>query len=204
MKEGQQDNYEEDLMLMEDKEVQFWIRNKKEPNNLVDLELTWEEIKAAYNERKRIEKEEGIKADKESYARAIRRIEIGAINKMKANSQIPLIFANFAHFEMKEDSSGQPNIFFVSTKWNFDLGTVEDIFKFEPWALLRSEWYPSQRYKKYRTFENWLRHLWTEAKIKGEDKKAKAIEKELSLAGEEIDVEDYANVEKLKEKNGVV
>lgn len=204
MKDEQQDDYEEDLMVMEDKEIQFWIRNKKEPNNLADLGVTWQEIKDAYNEKKRIEKIEGMEADRQAYARAIRRIELPAIEKMKKTSQIPPIFSNFAHFNLKDDANGNPNIFIVSTKWNFDLGTVEDIFKYEPWAILRAEWYPTQRYKKYRTFENWLRHLWTEAKIKGDDKKAKSIESELKMAGEEISVEDYANVEKAKEKNGVV
>tara|TARA_R110000824_G_scaffold106610_17_gene252146 strand:- start:25827 stop:29336 length:3510 start_codon:yes stop_codon:yes gene_type:complete len=204
LEEGQQDDYVDDLMVMEDKEIQFWIRNKKEPNNLSDLGLTWQQVKDDYNEKKRLEKIEGIKIDTKNFKDRIKRLEVEEIEEMKKTSVIPKRLTNFAHFMVKEDKTGNPNIFIISSEWGIDLGTVEDIFKYESWAIQRNEWYPTQRYKKYKTFEFWLKHLWSEAKLNSDDNKASAIEKELVLVGIELDIEDYNKIEKEKEKNGVI
>jgi hypothetical protein len=191
MKDVQQDDYEVDLMRMEDKEVQFWIRNKMEPNNLADLGLTWQQVKDEYNERKLIEKQEGIKTDKDSFAKVIRRIEQKEIHLLQTELVIPKSLSGWTTLEQKNDREGKPNLIFVSDKWKVDLGTVEDIFKYEPWAILRAQWYPTQKYKSHRTFERWLKHLWVEARKAGDYAKAKSVEKELFLANEPLTRDDY-------------
>jgi hypothetical protein len=57
-KVGDQDSYE-DLMRMEDKEIKFWVKVDKLPNNMEQDE--WEVIVTDYHERLRLAKIDGVK-----------------------------------------------------------------------------------------------------------------------------------------------
>ena len=201
IKEGDQDDYNDNLMSMEDKEIQFWLRNKKVPNNLEDLGLKWNEVVDDYNKRKEIERIEGIKYDKNMFLSTIKRLEVEDINTMKGSSKIPKQLEAFAEFNVHDDDKGNPNIFVTSAKWGVDLGTVEDILKYEPWAEQRSYWYLNENPSKNdKNFEGWIYNMWVKAKLNKDEGKANKIEKELNLVGIEIDVEDYKKLRKLEKK----
>ena len=196
-KESDQDSLNE-LMTMEDKEIMFWMRTNKIPNNLEELNMDWDFIQKDYNERKILERANGILEEEVNFKNVIKRLEIEDIIKMREESTIPKALSNIAEFNVHDDKDGNPNIFIRSIKWEVDLGTVNDIFKYEPWAKKRVLWYPTTKFKKNRNYESWLNYIWLEAKRNGEDNKANYIEKELNLAGIELNVENYVEI-----KNGL-
>jgi len=189
-KDGDQNTLPE-LMDMEDKEIEFWIRVNKEPNNLKELGMDWKWIQKDYHERERIRRIEGIRFEKSKSLEIIKRLEIDEIQEMKASSEIPLSLSNIADFKVHDDENGKSNIFIVSKEWGIDLAKVTDILKYEPWAKERSLFYQTVKLKKEKTFENWLTNLWLEAKKSGDEKKATKIKKELELAGVELVTDDY-------------
>lgn len=198
-KDGDQNTLAE-LMEMEDKEIEFWIRVNKIPNNLEELSMDWKQIQEDYRERERIRRIEGIKFEKSKTLEIIKRLEFDEIQKMKKSTKIPKALENMAEFTVHDDENGKPNIFVKSKEWEIDLCCVTDILKYEPWAAQRQKWYQTQTLKKFKTFEGWLIHLWSEARKEGDDKKALKIKKELDLAGVVLVLEDYKEVlEKEKE-----
>ena len=102
-------------------------------------------------------------------------------------------------FIVHDNEHGTPNIYIKSKLWDIDLCKVTDILKYEPWAKQRTTYYSTVKHKKDKTFENWLIHLWVEAKKGNDNTKAKFIRNELSLAGVELNIEDYKHVLEEKE-----
>tara|TARA_R110000796_G_scaffold164578_1_gene281433 strand:- start:5092 stop:8589 length:3498 start_codon:yes stop_codon:yes gene_type:complete len=192
-KDGDQNTLTE-LMDMEDKEIEFWIRVKKTPNNLEELGMNWDEIQVDYHERMRIARIEGIKFEKSKTLEIIKRLEYDEIQKMKKTTEIPKSLSNIGEFTVHDDKEGNPNIFVKSKEWEIDLCCVTDIFKYEIWASQRQEWYQTQTKHKLKNFEGWLTHLWLESKKAGDDKKAIKIKKELELAGVILVLDDYKKV----------
>ena len=180
-----------ELMEMEDKEIEFWIRVNKIPNNLEELSMEWEQIQLDYHERERIRRIEGIKFQKAKTLEIIKRLELDEIKKMKKSSKIPKALANLGEFTVHNGKDGNPNIFVKSSEWEIDLCCVTDILKYEPWAAQRQEFYQTLTLKKEKTFEFWLTHLWVQARKQGDDKKAAKIKKELELAGVELGLDYY-------------
>ena len=197
-KDGDQNTMSE-LMDMEDKEIEFWIRVNKEPNNLEELNQDWEWIQKDYHERMRIARIEGMAYERKRTLEIMKRLEFEEIQLMKETSEIPKPFANMGEFVVHDDENGTPNIYIKSKLWDIDLCKVTDILKYEPWAKQRVPFYPTVKYKKDKTFENWLTHIWVEAKKVKDDAKASFIKAELKLAGIELDIEDYKHVLEEKE-----
>lgn len=193
--DGDQDTIEE-LMTMEDKEIEFWIRTEKTPNNLeeLDMDLAW--IITDYYERKKLERINGIKEEKARIQYIIKRLEVKEIDEVLKTSIIPKQMSGIAEFTVHNDADGNPNIFIKSLKWEVDLGVVQDIFKYESWAKRRDTFYKTTKFKKDKNFEFWLESVWVEAKRAGEEVKAEHIKKELLLAGVELDIEKYKEVVK--------
>jgi len=189
-KDGDQNTLAE-LMEMEDKEIQFWIRVNKIPNNLEELNMDWKQIQEDYHERERIRRIEGIKFEKSKTREIIKRLEYDEIQKMKKTTKLPKALENLAEFTVHDDENGKPNIYVKSKEWEIDLCCVTDILKYEPWAAQRQKFYQTLTLRKEKTFEFWLTHLWIEARKEGDDKKALKIKKELDLAGVELVLEDY-------------
>jgi len=189
-----------ELMDMEDKEIEFWMRMEKEPNNLSDLGMDWNQIQKDYFNRKKLERINGIQFEKDECLKLIKRLEVSDYEKMKKTTVIPASFKSFAEFTVHEDKNGKPNIFIISNKWGVDLCSLDSILKYEPWANQRAKWYMLEPNKKLHNFEDWLKSVWIESKHNNDTNKANAIEKELNLAGIQLETEDYIDMLKTDEK----
>lgn len=174
-----QDDYYEDLMKMEDKEIRFWDSVEKVPNNMSVDE--WEVIRADYHERKRIEREEGIKAEKELFEQILKRLELKEIRLFESSLTPPqeiLIFATLSDDYMT----------FVSRKWGVELGSINDIFKYEEDAVERDMWYQLNSISDDNRYQLWLDYkseqniMSVEAQVKNE------MKKEISNIHESIDL----------------
>lgn len=130
-KETDQDSYQ-DLMRMEDKEIKFWDRVNKVPNNMEESE--WEEIRADYHERMRIAKEEGIKHEKEVLDNIFRHLEV---KDLDATMQGELPIDVFILCDIADDDSW----LLISRKWDEPLCHFNDIFKYEKLAIERDKYY---------------------------------------------------------------
>jgi DNA polymerase elongation subunit (family B) len=143
-----QDTYEE-LMTMEDKEIKFWDKVNKVPNN-IDVE-EWEKIRVDYIERMILEKEQGILFEKEKLDEIFRHLELNELRKIENDSIIPkdvLIIA-----EINYDTE-----MFVSRKWSEPLCPFLDIFKYENDAIERDKWYQLMNNSSDDRFEQWLEY----------------------------------------------
>jgi DNA polymerase elongation subunit (family B) len=127
-----QDSYEE-LMRMEDKEIRFWDRVNKIPNNMEDAE--WYEVLADYHERMRLAKIEGVQYEKNSLDDIFKHLEVKDINNVILLGELPIDV--FVIADIADDDSGM----LISRKWGEPLCFITDIFKYENEALLRDEYY---------------------------------------------------------------
>jgi hypothetical protein len=69
-----QDDYEKDLMQMEDREIKFWLSVNKLPNFME--EDKWSEMTEDYLERMRIARIDGIKYEKKELTNLFKRMEV--------------------------------------------------------------------------------------------------------------------------------
>jgi len=198
--DGDQDTLE-DLMLMEDKEIEFWIRVKKEPNNLDDLGMDWPQIQADFYERKRIEKIESMEFEKAQIDKVIKSLEIDELEAIRNTNLLPNDLKSFVRLNVHDDENGTPMIYLTSKKWENDLADLTQLFKYESWAEQRAEFYKTVKYKKNKTFEYWLEDMWKKAMDSEEYSKANMIKAELKKLGihvgpeEEVEPNDkYMNI----------
>ena len=142
-----QDSYEE-LMTMEDKEIKFWDRVNKLPNNMEQSK--WDVIRADYLKRMVIVKEEGVKNEKESIDKIIKRLEIKDIRNTETGV-LPLDI--FIIADLSTEQSGV----LISRKWNEPLCELNDIFKYEKEAIERDEYYKLTGSENIdERYEQWL------------------------------------------------
>lgn len=181
-KDGDQDTIEE-LMLMEDKEIEFWMRVKKDPNNLEDLNMDWPQIQIDYHERKRIEKIESMAFELAQIDKVIKSLEIDELEEIRTTNILPKTLSSFVHLNVHDNEAGEPMIYLTSIRWENDLADLDELFKYEPWAVQRAEYYGTVKYKKNKTFECWLNDLWTESMDNEEYSKANMIKSELKKLG---------------------
>lgn len=144
-KETDQDSYEE-LMTMEDKEIKFWDRVNKVPNNMTEED--WNRIRVDYHERMRIAKINGIEHEKNKIDSLFSCLEIDELNKI-AN-----IFRNsddmFKSF-VDENIEGMIQLFMIvglgengtliSRTWGVEVGNIMDVFKYKKEAIDRDVFY---------------------------------------------------------------
>jgi DNA polymerase elongation subunit (family B) len=131
-KETDQDSYE-DLMRMEDKEIKFWDKVNKIPNNMELVE--WEEIRADYHERIHIAKLEGIKHEKDTLDDIFKHLEIKELNLIKTTGDLQKDI--FIICDVSENGDGT----LISRKWGEPLCHILDIFKYEKNAIDRDKYY---------------------------------------------------------------
>jgi len=141
-----QDTFEE-LMTMEDKEIKFWTKVDKIPNNMTEEEF--EAIKVDYFERKRIEKLEGIEHEKTLLDDFFRHIEYPELIKYKEGEDIPFEMFSFADLNFENGD-------IVSRKWEAVLGNFRDILKYEAEIIQRNQWYTDNNCKRDDRYEQWV------------------------------------------------
>lgn len=128
-----QDDYVKDLMTMEDKEIKFWDKVNKIPNN-IEIE-EWETIKADYFERKRIEKLEGIEHEKNKLIDIFKRLETKELNAVVNDGMLPIDVFIIADIDSNGDN------WLISRLWNEPLCHINSIFDYEKDAAERSIFY---------------------------------------------------------------
>jgi len=149
-KESDQDTYA-DLMRMEDKEIKFWDKVNKIPNNMEDSE--WEEIRADYHERMRITRLDGIQHEKDTLEDIFKHLEIKELNEVKTTGELQQDVFIICH--ISNDGDGK----LISRKWNEPLCHVSAIFKYEKDAIERDKYYQMVKNTSDDRYEQWLDYL---------------------------------------------
>ena len=147
-----QDDYEKDLMTMEDKEIKFWDSVNKTPNFMEQEE--WDKIRADYKERKKVEKFEGIRREYKLLDDIFKRLEIVDFDRIKNKNKLPkeLNLVKLVNIDNK--------FYFVSNEWDVALDKFESIFKYEDLAIKRNKYYQTlseddeNRDDKYNEFKS--------------------------------------------------
>jgi DNA polymerase elongation subunit (family B) len=161
LKPTDQDSYEE-LMTMEDKEIRFWDRVNKTPNDMEENE--WEVIRADYHERMRIAKIEGVSREKEMLADIFKRLEVKDMNKVIMDGVLPIDV--FVICDIDENNSKH----FVSRKWGEPLCHINDLFKHEHEAIERDNFYKSNGFSyENDRYDKWLSHVETIEHLNGSE-----------------------------------
>lgn len=142
-----QDDYERDLMKMEDKEILFWVKSEKVPNN-IDL-LEWEDVKVDYFERMLIMKEEETAIEKIDLDTVSRRLEYMDLMKIRETGELPV---NLSF--LKVNITPNNNVELISSKWDVKIGDLMDVFKYEEYAKDRFEFYNNN--PKASDYYSWL------------------------------------------------
>jgi len=174
-----QDDLNKDLMMMEDKEIEFWLRVNKTPRFIDELKMNWKKIVINYKEKKRIEKINGIKLEKEKINELSKRLEIDEIKLIKDKLLLTIPLQNYCHFDYHNDINGLPMIYLISNKWGVELFTIKILLKYENWAKKRSLFYMSVSDSKQHTYENWLKNELEKSITLNNSNKIKWIENEL-------------------------
>lgn len=151
-----QDSYEE-LMTMEDKEIKFWDKVNKLPNNMETDQ--WNKIRIDYHERMIIAKEEGIRNEKETIDDIIRHLEMTDINKITKNKELPEVILTLVDLDFNTGN-------FISRKWNEVICHLDDLFKYESEAIERNNYYKligaenaDNRYEEWLNYCSERKHL---------------------------------------------
>ena len=132
-KPGDQDSYE-DLMRMEDKEIKFWMRVNKLPNNMTQEE--WDILQVDYVERMRVARIEGIQHEKNTLDDIFRHLELQDLKDVVAKAELPVDV--FVIADVDADDNG---VYLVSRKWGETLCSYDDIFKYKADAIERDKYY---------------------------------------------------------------
>lgn len=180
-KETDQDSYE-NLMRMEDKEIKFWDKVDKLPNNMEQEE--WDTIRADYHERMIIARQEGIQREIDALDDIFKHLEVTDLSNAMLG-ELPIDV--FILADIANDDSGA----LVSRKWGEVLCYFNDIFKYEADAIKRNEFYyhSGTELTDSDRYEQWLDYK-TECKIMTGETKTDTIQLELfeeSKIGEVIE-----------------
>lgn len=145
-----QDSYE-NLMIMEDREIKFWDKVDKLPNNMEEDE--WSVIRTDYHERLVNQRLEGIEQEKERMEDIIRHLEVSDL-KLAMEGTLPVDV--FILADIADDDS----FALVSRKWDVILCYFNDIFKYEQDAISRKIYYENTGNKdSFTRYDEWLSYL---------------------------------------------
>jgi len=179
----------EDMMTMDDREIEFWVRVGKLPNNLEDLEMDWDAILLDFFERKRIERIEGIATEKAHVIRASKMLELVELDEITDNITLPESLHHMSSLDVHDDKDGNPMIYIKSDKWENDIMTINGLLKYRPWAEERAKYYATEDDVKKHTFIDWLLDKWEKLMVNEEYDKANLIKNELEKHGHVMDID---------------
>ena len=159
-KEVDQDSYEE-LMRMEDKEIKFWDKVNKVPNNM-ELDV-WEAIRADYHNRMAKAKFDGLELEKQTLEDIFKHLELADLDAVSNKGVLPIDIIVIA--DILGDDSGN----LISRKWNEILCNINDIFKYEDKAKERYNYYKlTGNENDDNKYESWLDYLAERKVLTGE------------------------------------
>ena len=170
-KDGDQDDYYEDLMKMEDKEIRFWDSVDKLPNNMEQYE--WDEIRADYLERMRVARIMGIELQVARLKGIFKVLELKDYEAVRDNCSLPMDILVFT--KLKKNDDGE--FFFHSKEWEVDLLPFSDIFKHEEEAISRNKYYETlENVNDDDKYDMWLENVYNvEAEIEEFDNDIKLL-----------------------------
>lgn len=121
MKEEQQDTYEQ-LMTLDDKEINFWLRYGKEPQFCKEIGMDWDEIIDGYEQRlKNLEIDE-IKSELIKYKTIISNLTNEDVDNIIINSKMPKQITDFLNINIENKT-------FESKKYGCRIGSIFDIIE---------------------------------------------------------------------------
>ena len=123
-----QDDYNEKLMKMEDKEIKFWTTYNMTPNN-INLE-EWETIKKDYFIRKENEEKEDIEKQIERVDKVIKDLDENELNELLNEAKLPLTLKTFAKLDVI-DINDETVVGIISKKYNILLMNLDDVLKMQ-------------------------------------------------------------------------
>lgn len=152
-KPGDQDSYEE-LMTMEDKEIKFWDRVKKIPNNIEDLGMNWEEIRLDWIERVSLARVEGIKLELAQLDDIFKHLEKDELINIVETAKFPTDAIIIAQVDLEAGV-------FISRKWNVPLCDITEVIKYQDEAIARDNYYQLMGCGKDDNgrYEQWLDYV---------------------------------------------
>lgn len=120
-KEGDQDTYEQ-LMTMEDKEIQFWLRHPEwEPPFLKECDMDWDKIVADYRQRKQREKELGIEKIRTVFDEVINNMSSDVFDDFESG-ELPASLTSIIDIDPKTGN-------FVAKEYpDIVIGTIYDVY----------------------------------------------------------------------------
>jgi DNA polymerase elongation subunit (family B) len=176
-----QDSYG-DLMIMEDKEIRFWERVNKLPNNMESED--WEVLKLDYHERMLIAKENGLIEETEKIHDIFKRLEAYDLNLIRTKGDLPIEI--YILCVLGENGT------LVSRKWEESIAHIRDIFTHEKEAIERDKFYKLKKYNDGdNRYELWLDYL-EECRIMSGDT--------ITIDTHEVEINDIELLGKLKQK----
>jgi len=165
--DSDQDNYE-DLMVMEDKEIYFWVKMESKgiyPNNISKQDF--EELKLDYITRMREKRNQDIIEENNFLNKTIRTLELRDLKTISKTGKIPEIIMDIVDLEIINN-----DVYFVSknlkddevlclTKVNY--GLINDVlFKYENDAIKRAEYYKTIDLEKCLEDKKDVYDMWLE------------------------------------------
>tara|TARA_R100001015_G_C4634808_1_gene202193 strand:- start:3050 stop:6532 length:3483 start_codon:yes stop_codon:yes gene_type:complete len=129
-----QDDYHEDLMKMEDREIRFWDSVNKIPNFMEYGE--WINLRDDWKERERIKRAEGINKESKLINDVFKRLEVSDYDALRSKNKLP---KELSFVSLVKDDNG--DFYFNSKEWDIKLADFKDIFKYEDLAIKRNRYY---------------------------------------------------------------
>lgn len=118
-----QDNYEQ-ILIMEDKEIKYWISVNEIPPFIDEIGMKWDEIVLDYNNRMERLKEEAIKTEVNQYNEILSKLTKKDVDAFILEVEIPKAMSEFLKLD--------PNTMnFISKKYNISIGSAYDIADME-------------------------------------------------------------------------
>lgn len=192
-----QDDYQTDLMDFEDKEIKFWIKVNKTPNNLEDIGVSleeWEKIKSDYLDKIARLKDKELAEERIKLDNLIKRLEIdnltaidtllndgnGGGNELQ---EILNVYFKIAYLGVNDDEE----IVFMSKKYDEEIGKLDDIKKYEADAMARDEFYETLNDDELKDAYNiWVKHVEQQKILNGEIVVKQVTEPGISIKENEV------------------
>lgn len=149
-----QDDVERNLMTMEDKEVEFWLRVDKIPNHIE--EEYWFDFKEKFIERKKQEHIDGVEEDKNNLIKLIKQLRLSDYDLINSAILPSVSFDKLVKIEPDIVNNEVIGLSLYSKKWGDKLFDFKIFFDYYDECLLKEAFYKKIGEENY---DKWLEHL---------------------------------------------
>lgn len=149
-----QDDVERNLMTMEDKEVEFWLRVDKIPNHIE--EEYWFDFKEKFIERKKQEHIDGVEEDKNNLIKLIKQLRLSDYDLINSAILPSVSFDKLVKIEPDIVNNEVIGLSLYSKKWGDKLFDFKIFFDYYDECLLKEAFYKKIGEENY---DKWLEYL---------------------------------------------